>query len=209
MRAWTNRTELPSDRRFDHATSNRSEAMLEHDKRIMAQVTGRMHAGSVNSRRPIVINSPKGAATSSLSGGLWSSVLYAMRRVDCRRCQAVRRGSPLGQRQAAAAAGPHPGLAPAAACRRRAPVASRPGVGGGSRGPARAARRPRERGRRGHRRRGVAHRLGCWPISAKLNQDERFLRWSQFRAGRTHLSPQPDAFGADRRNVPALPHLQS
>jgi hypothetical protein len=41
MRAWTNRTELPSDRRFDNATSNHSEVMLEHDKLIIAQVTDR------------------------------------------------------------------------------------------------------------------------------------------------------------------------
>ena len=39
MRAWTNRTELPSDRRFDNTTSNHSEVMSEHDKRIIAQVT--------------------------------------------------------------------------------------------------------------------------------------------------------------------------
>ena len=41
MRAWTNRTELPSDRRFDNTTSNHSEVMLEHDKLIIAQVTDR------------------------------------------------------------------------------------------------------------------------------------------------------------------------
>jgi hypothetical protein len=36
MRAWTN------DRRFNNATSNHGEVMLEHDKRIIAQVTGLM-----------------------------------------------------------------------------------------------------------------------------------------------------------------------
>ena len=47
MRDWTNRTELPFGRRFGNATSNRSEVVLEHDKRIIAQVTGPMHAGSL------------------------------------------------------------------------------------------------------------------------------------------------------------------
>jgi hypothetical protein len=44
MRAWTRRTELPCGRRFKKATSEHSEVMLEHDKRIMAQVTGFMHS---------------------------------------------------------------------------------------------------------------------------------------------------------------------
>ncbi|MGA2738671.1 MAG: hypothetical protein ABSG65_14640 [Bryobacteraceae bacterium] len=43
MRAWPNRTAPPSDRRFDNATSNRSEVMWEHDKRIIEQATGLMH----------------------------------------------------------------------------------------------------------------------------------------------------------------------
>jgi hypothetical protein len=47
MRAWTNGTELPSGGRFDNATSNRSAVGLEHDKRIIAQVTGLMHAGGL------------------------------------------------------------------------------------------------------------------------------------------------------------------
>jgi hypothetical protein len=46
MRAWINRTELPFGRRFDNATSNHSEVMLEHDKRIFAQVTDLMHAAA-------------------------------------------------------------------------------------------------------------------------------------------------------------------
>src|ERR1022692_4613190 len=52
MRAWTNRTELPSGRRFDNATSNRSEVALEHDKRIIAQVTGLMHGRLAGPHEP-------------------------------------------------------------------------------------------------------------------------------------------------------------
>ena len=52
MRAWTNRTELPSDRRFDNATSNHSEVMLEHDKRIIAQVTDLMHGRLAGPHEP-------------------------------------------------------------------------------------------------------------------------------------------------------------
>ena len=43
MGARTNRTELLSGRRFDNAASNPGEVMLEHDKRIIAHVTGLMH----------------------------------------------------------------------------------------------------------------------------------------------------------------------
>jgi hypothetical protein len=52
MRARTNRTELPSGRRFDNATSNRSEVGLEHDKRMMAQVTGLMHGRLAGPHEP-------------------------------------------------------------------------------------------------------------------------------------------------------------
>jgi hypothetical protein len=52
MRAWANRTGLPSGRRFDNATGDHSEVMSEHDKRIMAQVTGPMQAASSRCHQP-------------------------------------------------------------------------------------------------------------------------------------------------------------